>query len=75
MAGVTFHTWRDLLLPIDHLDTRIVLPRVDESEGQTTAQATPLSLVSWDPKRLPPTAHLVTDLPSKMQEHLRVIID
>ena len=72
MPDAPFHTWKDLLLPNEQ-DTRIVLRGI--TEGQETAKTSSLSLPAWDPERFPPSAHLFEDLPSRMQEHLGVIID
>ena len=73
MAGAPIHTWKDLLLPNEQ-DTRVILSRVTE-EQTVTPMTSSLSLPAWDPERLPPSAHLFEDLPSRMQEHLRVIVD
>jgi hypothetical protein len=72
MASAPIYTWKDLLLPNEQ-DTRVLLYGV--TEGQITAMTSSFSLTAWDPERLPRSAHLFEDLPSRMQEHLRVIID
>jgi hypothetical protein len=63
---------KDLLLPNEQ-DTRVILSQV--TEGETTTKTSSFSLPAWDPERLPPSARLVEDLPSKIQEHLGVIVD
>jgi hypothetical protein len=72
MPSAPIHTWKDLLLPNEQ-DTRVILPRV--KEGQETAETSSFSLLAWDPERLPPSAQLFEDLPSRMHEHLGAIID
>jgi len=72
MASAPIRTWKDLLLPNDQ-DTRVILSQV--TEGQETAKTSSFSLPAWDPGRLPSSAHLSEDLPSKMQKHLGVIVD
>jgi hypothetical protein len=72
MPGTPIHTLKDLLLPNEQ-DTRVILRAV--TEGQETPKTHSLSLSTWDPERLPPSAHLFEDLPSRMQEHLGVLID
>lgn len=72
MPGAPIHTWRDLLLPNEQ-DTHVSLYEV--TEGQNTAKTSSFSLPTWDAERLPPSARLFEDLPSKMHEHLAVIID
>jgi hypothetical protein len=67
-------TLRDLLIP-NHQDTRCFLRRVDETEGPTTAYTSSFTPQLWKPERLPPSAHLCEDLPSKMLEHLGAILD
>ncbi|KAI0272858.1 hypothetical protein BGY98DRAFT_150141 [Russula aff. rugulosa BPL654] len=71
MSGAPIHTWRDLLLPNEQ-DTHVIL---EVTEGHNTAKTSSFSLPAWDPERLPPSAHLFENLPSRMHEHLRVIID
>jgi hypothetical protein len=72
LISAPIHAWKDLLLPNEQ-DTRVILPRV--TEGQNTTMTSSFSLPAWDPKRLPPSAHLFEDLPCRIQEHLGVIID
>jgi hypothetical protein len=71
MSGAPIHTWRDLLLPNEQ-NTHVIL---EVTEGHNTAKTSSFSLPAWDPERLPPSAHLFKNLPSRMHEHLRVIID
>jgi hypothetical protein len=66
-------TWRDLLLPGDRY-TPFRISQVD-GEEQGTTNTSPLSLHLWKCNRLPPSASLIEDLPHKMQEHLRFLID
>ncbi|KAI0272872.1 hypothetical protein BGY98DRAFT_1099750 [Russula aff. rugulosa BPL654] len=73
MPGAPIHTWRDLLLPNEQDTHHVILSQV--TEGQRTAITSSFSLLAWDPERLPSAAHLFEDLPSRMHEHLRVIID
>jgi hypothetical protein len=69
------HTLRNLLISNDQ-DTRCFLERVDETEGQSTgANTSSFTPQLWKPERLPPSAHLCKDLPSKMLEHLGAILD
>ena len=72
MPGAPIQTWKDLLLPNEQ-DTSVILRRV--TEGENIAQTSSFSLPAWDPERLPPSSHLFEVLPSKMQEHLGIIID
>lgn len=72
MPGAPILTWKDLLLPNEQ-DTRVIIP--DVTEGQVTSKTSSFSLPAWDPERLPPSAHLFEDLPSRMREHLGVIIN
>ena len=73
MPGAPIHTWRDLLLPNEQDTHRVILYQV--TEEQRTAVTSSFSLLAWDPEKLPSAAHLFEDLPSRMHEHLRVIID
>jgi hypothetical protein len=77
MASASIHTLKDLLLP-NGQDTRVILSQVtlsQDTEGQEATKTSSFSLPAWDPERLPLSAHLSEDLPSRMQEHLGVIID
>jgi len=73
----TFHTLRQLLCPSNDHDTRVILPQVTPSTGD--AGTSPFLLTGKrtrrDPNRLPSSAHLREELPSRMQEHLVAIID
>lgn len=73
MPGTPVLTLKDLLLPNEEHDTHIILQRV--TEGQIPAVTSSFSLLAWDPERLPRSAQLFKDLPSKIHEHLGLIID
>jgi hypothetical protein len=68
------HTLRDLLIS-NNQDTRCFVRRVDETEGQSTTNTSSFSPQLWNPERFSPFAHLCEDLPSKMLDHLGVILD
>jgi len=75
MSSVTIDTWRDLLLPNDQ-DTRVFLLQVENTEGQHVQTST--FAPHWqvaDPERLPPSAHLFEEFPSKIRDHLGVILN
>jgi len=72
-GGTPIHTWRDLLLP-DGQDTRVFLPHVDDKGAEYPARTSTFALQEWIPNRLPTSAHLVKDLPSGMQSHLRDVL-
>ena len=69
MFGTSLQTWKDLVFQ----DKSVILSSV--TQGQNTTKTSSFSLLAWDPERLPPSAHLVENLPSRMQEHLGDIID
>ena len=73
MPGTPVLTLKDLLLPNEEHDTHIIFQRV--REGEVPAETSSFSLLAWDPERLPRSAQLFKDLPSRMHEHLRLIID
>ena len=72
MFGTSIQTWKDLLFSNER-DKSVILSSV--TQGQNTTKTSSFSLPAWDPERLPPSAHLVENLPSRMQEHLGDIID
>jgi hypothetical protein len=78
MSGTTSPTFRDFFCPGNDHDTRVILSDVIEGPIATSAATTSsfaLGKSRWDPKRLPALAHLFEDLPSKMLQNLRAIID
>jgi hypothetical protein len=78
MSGITFHTLRDLLLPNNDQDIRIILTKgVEEQITAGAIQTSPFhpKKSRRDPNRLPISAHLSIDLPSRMRAHLGTIID
>ena len=72
MPAAPIHSLKDILL-LNGRGTLIILPEI--TEEQVTLKTSSFSLPAWDPERLPSAAHLFEDLPSRIQEHLRVIID
>jgi hypothetical protein len=72
MPDAPIHTLRDLLL-LNGQDTLVSLFGVIEE--QNTPKTSSFSLPTWDPERLPPSAHLFEDLPFRIHEHLGAIID
>jgi len=70
---MSIRTWKDLLLPKDQ-DTRVFLRRDEKGRCHTTVNVS-LSLTMWNPERLPSSAHLVTDLLTKMYGHLDVLLN
>src|SRR5258708_6841346 len=69
------HTWRDLLLP-NGWDTHVELVEIDkavqEKRNIVTSTFAPPAFSFY---KLPSEVHLVKDLPLRMQEHLRQILD
>jgi len=70
----TFRTWKDLILP-NGRDTRIFLFEVDEREDPKSAKTSSFTPPEWQPDRLPSHIYVVNDLPSKMEDHLRHLLD
>jgi hypothetical protein len=74
MSNTAIHTLRNVLIP-NGQDTRCFLDEVNETEGQySPAKTSSFCPLMWDPERLPSSAHLREDLPTKMLEDLAAIL-
>ena len=77
MSSITIQTWRDLLLPNDQ-DTHVFLPQVpqvDNTEGQHVQISTFAPQVADPGERLPLSEHLFEEFPSRIWDHLCVILN
>jgi hypothetical protein len=69
-----FRTWTDFILP-NGRETRLLLSEVDETVDPNSATTSSFTPVEWHPDRLPFHIYVVNDLPSKMEDHLRHLLD
>ena len=71
---IMIRTWKDLLLPNGH-DTHIFLSRIDNRARDGVTSPSPFNPPKWDPGRLPTIVHQIDDFPSKIEGHLRQLVD